>query len=113
MTMKAPNLFAVTASLLIVGASLFALRSSDESFASPVSPATTIHGLHVVDLAPIEVRPTAADHRAAALLETMPVAHATARLRHTAAEDAAVLIGSQLAMPYYSFGKVLSHGTKE
>jgi hypothetical protein len=108
--MKAPNLFAVSASLLIVGASLFALRSFDDQVAR-AAPATSIHGIPVVDLAPVEVKPTAADYRAAALLADMPVA--TSFLGRDAQQTAAVLIGSQLTMPYYSFGNVLSRARKD
>jgi hypothetical protein len=109
--MKAPNLFAVSASLLIAGASLFVLRSSDDRVPQNVAPVASINGIKVVDLAPVEVKPTAADFRAAALLADVPVA--TATLSQSVDRTAAILIGSQLTMPYYSFGNVLSRVRKD
>jgi hypothetical protein len=108
--MKAPNLFAVSASLLIAGASLFAVRSFDDRVQP--APVASIHGIKVVDLAPVVVKPTASDFRAAALLADVPVA--TATLGQGAEQSAAaVLLGSQLTMPYYSFGNVLSRARKD
>lgn len=54
-----------------------------------------INGIHVTNLAPVEVTPTAIDMKAAALLE-----HAAVGV----ANGAATQLGAQLAMPYYSFG---------
>ncbi|MBD8879715.1 MULTISPECIES: hypothetical protein [Rhodanobacter] len=54
-----------------------------------------INGIHVTNLTPVEVTPTAADMKAAATLE-----HAAVGV----ANGAAVQLGAQLAMPYYSFG---------
>jgi hypothetical protein len=54
-----------------------------------------INGIHVTNLAPVEVTPTAADMQAASLLE-----HAAVGV----ANGAAAQLGAQLAMPYYSFG---------
>ena len=54
-----------------------------------------INGIHVTNLAPVEVTPSAADMKAAALLE-----HAAVGV----ANGAAAQFGAQLAMPYYSFG---------
>lgn len=60
------------------------------------TPAVTwINGVHVTNLAPVEVTPTAADLKAASLLE-----HAAVGV----AGGAAAQLGAQLAMPYYSFG---------
>lgn len=56
---------------------------------------TWVNGIHVTNLAPVEVTPTAADMKAASMLE-----HAAVGV----AGDAAVQLGAQLAMPYYSFG---------
>lgn len=54
-----------------------------------------INGIHVTDLAPVEVTPSSADMKAASLLE-----HAAVGV----ADGAAAQFGAQLAMPYYSFG---------
>jgi hypothetical protein len=54
-----------------------------------------VNGIHVTNLAPVEVTPTAIDMKAAALLE-----HAAVGV----ADGAAAQLGAQLAMPYYSFG---------
>ena len=57
-----------------------------------------INGIHVTNLAPVEVVPTSAELKAAALLE-----HAAVGIATLPAGSAARL-GAQLAMPYYSFG---------
>jgi hypothetical protein len=54
-----------------------------------------INGIHVTNLAPVEVIPTSADMKAAAMLE-----HAAVGV----SGGAAAQLGAQLAMPYYSFG---------
>lgn len=54
-----------------------------------------INGIHVTDLASVEVTPAADDIKAAAILE-----HAAVGV----ANGAAAQIRTQLAMPYYSFG---------
>jgi len=58
-----------------------------------------INGIHVTNLAPVEVTPTAAERKAAALLEHAAVGIATLPDGGSAAQ-----LGAQLAMPYYSFG---------
>ncbi|HEX7732093.1 MAG TPA: hypothetical protein VF415_05555 [Rhodanobacter sp.] len=58
-----------------------------------------IDGIHVTNLAPVEVTPTAAELKAAALLEHAAVGAATLPAGGSAAQ-----LGVQLAMPYYSFG---------
>jgi hypothetical protein len=96
--MKAPNPIAITAAVLFTTVSLIALSPS-----TPKLPAAEIDGLKVINLAPVEVRPSADDERAAALftaasltLSGSPIAGQT--------ESGASLLGAQLAMPYYSFG---------
>ncbi|BFI96354.1 MAG: hypothetical protein RSP_18640 [Rhodanobacter sp.] len=54
-----------------------------------------IDGLRVTNLEPVQVTPTDADMKAAALLENAAVG---------VANGAAAQFGAQLAMPYYSFG---------
>ena len=57
-----------------------------------------IDGIHVTNLAPVQVTPTAAELKAAALLEHAAVGIATLP------GGGAAQLGAQLAMPYYSFG---------
>jgi len=58
-----------------------------------------INGIHVTNLAPVEVTPTAAELKAAALLENAAMGVVTLPDGGSAAQ-----LGAQLAMPYYSFG---------
>jgi hypothetical protein len=58
-----------------------------------------INGLHVTNLAPVEVTPTATDLKSAALLE-----HAAVGIVALPDGSSAAQLGAQLAMPYYSFG---------
>jgi hypothetical protein len=60
---------------------------------------TWINGIHVTNLAPVEVTPTSAELKAAALLEHAAVGAVTLPDGGSAAR-----LGAQLAMPYYSFG---------
>jgi len=96
--MKAPNPIAITAAVLFTTVSLVALSPS-----TPKIPATEINGLKVIDLAPVEVRPTADDQRAAALLAAASLSIANSPIARQT-ESSASLLGAQLAMPYYSFG---------
>jgi hypothetical protein len=97
--MKANNLLALTAAALFTTVGLAAINSNVNS-----RPISEINGVKVIDLAPVEVRPTADDMRAAALLADAGIATLNvAPLLSPEATSSAVL-GSQLAMPYYSFG---------
>ena len=97
--MKANNLVALAAAALFTTVSLSAIHSN-----VPSIPVSEINGVKVIDLAPVHVRPTAEDMRAAALLADASVATVTVSpLLSTGAASGSVL-GSQLAMPYYSFG---------
>ena len=58
-----------------------------------------INGIHVTNLAPVEVTPTAAEWKAATLLE-----HAAVGIATLPDGGSAARLGAQLAMPYYSFG---------
>ena len=95
--MKAPNPIAITAAVLFTTVSLIAISPN-----APRMPVTEINGAKVINLAPVEVRPTADDERAALLtaasltLVNSPIVSET--------QSAASLLGAQLAMPYYSFG---------
>jgi hypothetical protein len=96
--MKAPNPIALTAAVLFTTVSLVALSPN-----TPKLPVAEIDGMKVVNLAPINVYPTAADERAAALLSTASLTIANSPLGN-AGENGASLLGAQLTMPYYSFG---------
>ncbi len=70
------------------------------SLPGPVAPRVGwIDGIHVTNLPAVEVTPTAAELKAAALLEHAAVGAATLPDGGSAAR-----LGAQLAMPYYSFG---------
>src|SRR5690349_7180608 len=107
--MKAQNLIALAAATLFTATGLVALNSPVR-----IAPASEINGVRVVDLAPVEVTPSASDLRAAALLEGSDLTSATlAPALGTPAEAGATLLGAQLAMPYYSFGTQLARASKE
>ena len=111
--MKAPNLIALTASVLIAGTSVFALRSFDDRATALVAALHFVNGVRVVDLPALEVRPTDADVREAALASEATLDSAAAAIKRSAEDRAAALIGAQLAMPYYSFGNALRRTAKD
>lgn len=96
--MKAPNPIAITAAVLFTTVSLIALSPSTTKL-----PVAEIDGVKVINLAPVEVRPTAEDERAAALLTAASLTVSGSPLARES-ESGASLLGAQLAMPYYSFG---------
>lgn len=113
--MKTPSLFASVAAVLLTAASLSAVNHNVQS---RQTPATEINGSRVFNLAPVEVHPDADTLREAALLvnegavglATIPgLGHA--RTRGSVQQFS--LIGSQLAMPYYSFGNKFGRSSKE
>ncbi len=111
--MKAPNFIALTASVLIAGTSVFAMRSFDDRAAAMVAAPHFVNGVRVVDLPAIHVRPTDADVREAVLASEATLDSAAAALKRSAEDRAAALIGAQLAMPYYSFGNALRRTAKD
>jgi hypothetical protein len=107
--MKSPNLFALSAAILITAG---ALASMQHSVAR--APVAEINGIHVIDLAPVNVSPTAEDRRAAALTAFVASPAATrASGMGTRAEADIGLISAQMTMPYYSFGNTLGRISKE
>jgi hypothetical protein len=107
--MKAQNLIALAAATLITATSLATLNNPVRT-----APVSEINGIRVVNLAPVEVTPTASDLRAAALLESSDITSATlAPALGARAEAGATLLGAQLAMPYYSFGTQFARASKE
>jgi hypothetical protein len=97
--MKANNLLALTAAALFTTVGLAAINSNVNSL-----PVSEINGVKVIDLAPVTVRPSAEDLRAAAMLADANVATLSSAPLLSAEAASNVVLGSQLAMPYYSFG---------
>ncbi|MGC1550417.1 MAG: hypothetical protein WA777_18000 [Rhodanobacter sp.] len=87
------------AAILFTSVSLIALSSG----AHRTTPVTEINGTKVINLAPVQVRPSAMELRAAELLTDADIPAAISWASHGAEIDAS-LLGAQLAMPYYSFG---------
>ena len=113
--MKTPNLFASVAAVLLTAATLSAVNHNVQN---RPTPATEINGSRVFNLAPVEVHPDADTLREAALLvnegavglATIPTLGRTATGGNVQQFS---LIGSQLAMPYYSFGNKFGRSSKE
>jgi hypothetical protein len=113
--MKTQNLIASVAAILFTTVTLSALTYNVDS---RQAPKTEINGRKVIDLAPINVHPSAGEQRAAALLTDVSVAGiamipSTSHLDGTGNAGQFSLIGSQLAMPYYSFGNKFGRISKE
>ena len=113
--MKAHNLIASVAAVLFTFASLSAVNYNVDSQPAPASKTSATR---VIDLAPVQVRPSAAEMRTAALLTDIGTAGiatipATAQLNGTDNTEQFSLLGSQLAMPYYSFGNKFGRISKE
>jgi len=96
-----PNVIAIAAAVLFTSASLFTTASLSGHFDSQQAP-SVINGHKVINLAPVNVSPSAEDRRAAVLLTDIGVV-GFATMPGNAEQDK--LAGSPLAMPYYSFGK--------
>jgi hypothetical protein len=113
--MKAQNLIASAAAVLLTVASLSVVNYNVER--QPV-PAGKTSAAPVIDLAPVQVRPSAAEMRSAALLNEIGVAGvatipALRRLEDPGNTEQFSLLGSQLVMPYYAFGNKFGRITKE
>lgn len=113
--MKAEKLIASVAAVLFTTATLGALNYHATSLQTA---STEINGIKVINLAPVNVRPSAEDQRAAALLADIGAAGlvilpSLGRLSGTGETEQFSLVGSQLAMPYYSFGSKFGRITKE
>ena len=115
--MQAYKLISAGAAALLTFASLSALLYSVND-RRPTSDSSRPKTVHVTNLAPVMVHPSAAERRAAALLsDTGEVALATRGTERDTAAHASPqsfdLLGSQLVMPYYSFGNKFGRITKE
>lgn len=106
--MKAQNLIALAAATLFTATGLVALNTPVRT-----APVSEINGIRVVNLAPVEVRPTASEMRAALLDDTDVSSAVLAPALDAHAEAGATLLGAQLAMPYYSFGTKFARASKE
>lgn len=117
--MKAQNLIAAIAAALLTAASLGAVTYNTAIRSTPAPIHTYHHVSHnvpVTELAPVQVSPTAAERRQAALLP-----HAVAlgpvttgsTLADAGQRDAFRVASSELVMPYYSFGNTLGGTNKE
>jgi hypothetical protein len=102
------NPAALATSVLITAMSLAAFN-----FHTPQAPVNEINGTPIITLAPVTITASAADKREALLGDALVATTiaATGLTSHHA--TAANLFGSQLAMPYYSFGNKLGHISKE
>jgi len=111
--MKAQNLIASVAAVLLTAASLSAV---DYNVASQPTPASRTHAASVTDLAPIQVSPSAAEMRSAALLADIGsagIATVPSIVTASGNTEQLSLLGSQWVMPYYSFGNKFGRITKE
>lgn len=113
--MKAQNLIASVAAVLFTFASLSAVNYNVERQPAPASKTSAPR---VIDLAPVQVRPSAAEMRTAALLNDIGTASiatipAIGHQDGTSNAEQFSLLGSQLAMPYYSFGNKFGRISKE
>ncbi len=112
--MKAQNLIASFAAVLLTFASLSAVNYNVDTQPAAADK-TERNAANVTELAPVEVHPSAAELRAAVLLvdtgtNSIAMAPAMGRLDNAGQFS---LLGSQLAMPYYSFGNKFGRITKE
>lgn len=94
--MKTLNPIATTLAVLFTLANLFAVTYIAQ-------PSVSTAAREVFVLPGIEVHPTAQDRRAASILSEVSLDVANSPFTDTA-QSAASLLGTQLTMPYYSFG---------
>ncbi|MEO8997983.1 MAG: hypothetical protein ABI227_05835 [Rhodanobacter sp.] len=114
--MKAQNLISSVAAVLFTFASLSVVNYNVDVQPAMGSKTSTNK---VIELAPVNVSPSATEWRAAALLAdvgtgtgiaTMP---SMSHIDGTGTAEPFSLLGSPLAMPYYSFGNKFGRITKE
>jgi hypothetical protein len=113
--MKAQNLIASFAAVLLTFASLSAVNYNVDTQPAAANKTRTVK---VTDLAPVHVHPSAAELRAAVLLADagttgITMIPAMGRMDNAGSAGQFSLLGSQLAMPYYSFGNKFGRITKE
>ncbi|MGB5853367.1 MAG: hypothetical protein WBG85_13870 [Rhodanobacter sp.] len=115
--MKAYKLIAGAAAILLTFASLRAVLYNVDAW-QPIGTSHTSTPAHVTNLAPVTVHPSAAERRAAALIDNgstdaLAAVPAAAQLRLGDTIEPLGLLGAQWVMPYYSFGKKFGRITKE
>jgi len=121
--MKALNqkLIATVAAVLLTSASLMTtvtLSMAPQNAAAQEINANEIHGLKVTNLHEVIVHPSASDLRSASLLTDIGAAgfaslSSLGRVGEDGGTTQLSLLGSQLAMPYYSFGNKFGRISKE
>jgi hypothetical protein len=114
------NLIASVAAVLFTVASLSAVNynAANHTIGSQPTATGNVSTVRVTELAPVNVRPSAAELRAAALqtdigtvgIATLP---GLGHIEGGGTEEQFSLLGSPLAMPYYSFGNKFGHVSKE
>lgn len=113
--MKAQKLIASAAAVLFTFASLSAVHYNVES---PEPNNTGSATIKVTELPGVKVTPSAVERRAAALLNDvatidLATSPSLSHLQGTSTAEQFSLLGSQLAMPYYSFGNKFGRISKE
>ena len=107
---------------LIAGAAAILFTTASLSFVNynvaTVAHSSQTQSIRVVDLAPVHVYATPEDRRAAALMADLGTASFASVPASSLADEGGSaaqfsLIGSQLAMPYYSFSNKFGRITKE
>ena len=116
--MKAYKLIAGAAAVLLTFASLRAVLYNVDAWQPTDHGTSSAPTARVTNLAPVVVHPSAAEMRAAALIgDTSGLAPMTPTTGSETRADASFqsfdLLGSQLVMPYYSFGKKFGRISKE
>ncbi len=114
------KLIAAAAAVLMTSASLTTtalLSMAPQAASAEQTTATEIDGIKVTNLPPVSVRPSAKDLRSASLLSELDSASlvtlpSLGRFGQNS-ETAQLSLGSQLAMPYYSFGNKFGRISKE
>lgn len=115
--MKAYKLIAGAAAVLLTLGSLRAVLYDVDAL-QPIGQSHITPTTHVTNLAPVIVRPSAAEMRAAALMNDtaslgLMATSADSEIRLDTQVQPLSVLGSQLVMPYYSFGKKFGSITKE
>lgn len=113
--MKTHNLIASTAAVLLTAASLALVSYNVDSQQATASQQGAVHA---TTLPTIQIYPSAAEMRAAALLSDDGTAATTTpsalgQIGGSATSERFALLGSQLVMPYYSFGNKFGSASKE
>jgi hypothetical protein len=112
--MKTQNLIASAAAILFTVASLSAVNYN----VTPAQASVKTQAIEVVDLAPVYVHATPEERRSASLMADIGTSSfasipASSRIDEGSNAGQFSLIGSDLAMPYYSFSKKFGRITKE